>query len=290
MMSYERSFRGTLIGRLRESALSMTGADRETLESIPVGMLPLETLNGRISATPHGGAIIVLNEAVVNVLGLILRCIFAIATCQAIDPKSAPSYVDVLIGLARVATTGDIIASMKPSHRDILTALAVPDDNFTDLAITIEEFILLHEYGHFRLGHLDSIKPTLAQDRATEPSQAHNAEFEADAYAVACLLSRYPQERAAVACGSLMHFFGLCEILALVFGSSSETDTYLAMMSSHPSGHARWERIKANTCVVERDDLSNELDDIFAYISSLIGVIILHERLITLAKQKCSVR
>jgi hypothetical protein len=286
--SYGESFQGTLISTLRESALSMTGPDRGMLESIPVGLFPLETFNGRIAATPHGGAVIVLNEAVINLLGYILRCTFAIATYQVVEPNSAPPYVDALVGLARVATSGDIVGSMKPSHLKSLESLFVPNENYTDLAITIEEFILLHEYGHFRLGHVDGGRCRPALDATTVPGlpRAHHDEFEADAYAITCLLSRYTEERVAVACGSLMHFFGLCEVLAVVFGPASQADTYLSMMESHPSGHARWERIKERTNVARRNDLSDELDDIFRYVASIAGVILLHEQLLALAERK----
>jgi hypothetical protein len=269
--SYENIFRGRLISGLRESALSMTGSDREVLESIPVGMFPLETFNGWTDGTPHGGAIIVLNEAVINILRYVLHCIFAIAVGRVVDLESTSTCVDVLVGLARVATTGDIAAAMKPHHLPILTTFAVPDDNFNDLAIAVEEFILLHEYGHVLLGHLDL-------------PRAQHHEFEADEYALARMLSRYPEERVAVACGSLMYFFWLCEILLTLYGVPAQMDTYLAMTESHPPAHARWERIKAITNVAERDDVSNELDETFAYIGSIAGVIVLHEKLVALAR------
>jgi hypothetical protein len=180
-----------------------------------------------------------------------------------------------------------MMASMKPGHLDILSTFAVPDDNFTDLAVVIEEFILLHEYGHLRLGHLDCTKPSMPLDPGKiELPRTQNEELEADAYAVDCLLSHYPEEKVAIACGSLMHFFGLCEVLALLFVSSRQAGTHLAMMQSHPSGYARWERIKERTNVATRDDLSNELDDIFTDMVPTIGVIVLHEKLIALAERR----
>jgi hypothetical protein len=239
-------FDGPFIQNLRRLTLSLVGADRDLLEPVAVVMCPTHSLNATVLLSPEGEAVIVLNLAVLGVLQLVIKATLAYMTWHNSSPycRDSPqdAYGAALLGLADFIFTGDF-GCIDP-HRRTLRFDSVSDSNrtATRFAHLGEMFIVLHEYGHLREGHLRRQSLTAAPDRegVAEYTRQQQDEFEADTYAIGQFVNGPNALDRSVAClvaGFCFRFFALCEARR---GLKSGSRT-------HPPAAARWGLIKERT-------------------------------------------
>ncbi len=254
----KEAFRGAFINTLCEMALAVLkrSGQEKGLESIPVGLVDAWDVNAHAIGRPDGGPVIVLNRGLLLNLQLIAHFTIALETWHSETPyrRDFPQgdYATFLIILAQYCVSGEA---------GILQQ--IPVDAFASVEIggmphlfatMMEIIILLHEYGHVKLGHIDD-------ERAAE--SAHDDEFAADMFAFKALAvmvgdGAKPTD-IALAFGMLFKFFGLMSLF-----SGVEND-------DHPTGDERWDRIKIEVDSEDfKDTLAGQLDDCFAALYTFV--------------------
>jgi len=243
------AFRGHFIESLRSAALEMVPANVGQLGMVPVGLLPTRQLNACAVPTPTGGAVIVLDHAVVLLMMTLIRLTRAFATYDQPQPftRAQPweAYGLALVALAKYCLTGrgSYLAPFEPVVT--FSDMKDPDQTTISWSFVAELFILLHEYGHVALNHLDRSRTDILVLTASVPiyqyTKSQQQEFDADAYALRCLLQHgsarnIKDKDLAFAIGTLLNFFDLCDaIRTLSRQTASET---------HPAGWDRWAAIR----------------------------------------------
>jgi len=168
-----------------------------------------------------------------------------------------------IMSLAAFCATGEFKELRKAST---LTCPSLPPPSInepTGLTVTmIQAFVLLHEYGHVILGHLNPSDTTLVEMTNKGAIEVYNIsqnqEFAADAFA----LQAFPFKlEAAYFAGLLFKFF-------------QTSETFLSVHSTtHPPSSARWERIKQVAGVANHSDsLAFQLDETFQSINQWVQI------------------
>lgn len=256
MGSTRALFDGLFIQDLRQLALSQTGEDRDLLEPVAVVACPTHSLNAIALLSPRGEAAIVLNLGVLGVLQLVIKASLAHMTWHDSNPycRDSPqeSYGAALVSLTEFVFTGDF-ECLAP-HRKTLS-IVDPQHRATQFTRIGEIFIVLHEYGHLREGHLKRQGRSMAPGaRATiEYTRQQRLELEADAYAIKRLTTGPHPLAPSMAClmvGFLFRFFALCEAAK---GQKSGSRT-------HPPALTRWELIKDRSAVLRPTEEDGDAD------------------------------
>ena len=224
-----------------------------------VGFLHTQALNGCAVRAPSGGKVILMDKGVLLHMQLLGRCILALTTWSAPAPycRDHPpvAWFDAIVKLAQFAN------SMDPRFLQAITVWHCPSLEPWDLqsakfATQVEVFVLLHEYGHVALGHLDP-KRVATRGRfvvfQTDPAQ----EIEADAFGMQRMIEAAEAGAAALVAASFLRFVDLMEHLA--HGGPVATAT-------HPAARERLARIKQST------GLDAEAHAVIAQIESLFDV------------------
>lgn len=248
--SAEAFSQGQLAQSLRATALYMAGPARPQLENVPVAFLPHEDLNACAVRTPRDGAIILLNTSILDLFPPVCQCLSGILSEKMrldMFPSLTPGdCARSIYWFAREAVDPDMgFASRAPLFRDPHVHAKVIDPDFPLMQrvesqfLLMEYFILLHEYGHIALRHLDKghIRVARAAADIEVYTNDQRQEFEADAFALECLfrhLAVADRWRTYVLLGTLFGFFRLLEAV------SERTDS----VARHPSTPARWARLR----------------------------------------------
>lgn len=254
----KQAFRGAFINTVREMALAALkrSGQEKGLENIPVGLVDAWDVNAHAIGRPDGGPVIVLNRGLLLNLQLIAHFTIALETWHSETPYRDDfpqgAYATFLLILAQYCVSGDA-EIMRQIPKEAFASVEIGGMPHL-FASMMEIIILLHEFGHIKLGHID-------EEREVE--SAHDDEFAADMFAFKALIemigdSAKPTD-IALAFGMLFKFFGLMSLFSKV-----ETD-------DHPTGDERWDRIKLE---VDSEDFKNtlagQLDDCFAAIYTFI--------------------
>jgi len=263
-------FRGAFIRQLKRAALQMLAPYSQQLENVPVGCVPTRLLNAGAYRTPRGGAVILLDSGVILQLGLLVRTFFSYYTWNAPDrfaagkphchDHSQASFGRTIQHLAAFSVTGEV-----QQLRAITTwncpSLRTYDQSVEFAAMGIELFIMLHEFGHVALGHLDGCStmsvPTRLAGELTVYTNSQKQEFEADKFAFEHYCSSGMRRTdIAFSCGLLFHLFHLAELIRP------------PKARTHPPALARWEKIKELTPLsAYPESWSNFLDEAFMPLS-----------------------
>lgn len=142
---------------------------------------------------------------------------------------------------------------------------------FWRLATSMETFIMLHEYAHILLQHLDDARLRIVDlpcRRGLELfTREQERELEADALACERWLAvaNGGVSEVAVASGILLRFFDLCE----AFASFHSIET----PRTHPPAIRRWRAIQKLTRLAEKPGLlASRVDMVFDWILSGTGL------------------
>lgn len=238
--SPEASFRGRYIAAIRDFALHFLGEVQSQVKDIPVALLPTWQLNACATQTPRNGAAILLDSGTISSLTTLPRYYLTLS-----DYTGHPEFRDGIwedlasgvVSLAAFCTSGDIDDFHRAHAFEDLPFLAGTKTTEPGGMLTtgLMCFILLHEYGHAKLGHLDprNIKELqLKRDRVKIYNPSQLQEFEADEFAFAHLRRTIGPLESAFISGLLLKFFELCE------------DLLPGHSTTHPPSVARWKAIK----------------------------------------------
>jgi len=185
---------------------------------------------------------------------------FTLTTWSSLQPfcrdHEPVAWVKTILSLARYAMSYDDhhLAQITTWDCPSLDEWDIKSAKFGSIA---ELFVLLHEYGHILLGHLDSA--TVAdKDGLKVFLTNHTQEFEADAFGNQRLEARLG-DAAAMTVATLFRFLDLIE--HLLHGASRGTNI-------HPPAKERWLRIKHSA------NLSDDGKGAVAVIESLFDMVI----------------
>jgi hypothetical protein len=251
-----RLYSGTFIGSLRSGALAILQDETGQTASIPIALLPTRQLNALSVASPRGGAVILLNSSVLWMLPMLFSLYTALDSWQRQDGTakefSPEQLADGLIRLAVFAATDDL--TYLRSSRVVVAPSDERLEELMNLILLAEHFLLLHEYGHVVLGHLNHDRTVLLGAIDGEQVAAFDRvvddEYEADAFAVSRLLrassGRLRPTDVAIGPGLLLNFFALVELVVRSLGTPHDT--------SHPPALQRWVRVQAMTELEKNPD------------------------------------
>lgn len=250
--SPEASFRGAFIEALKDWTLFLLGpAESAKLRPIPVCFLPTRDLNACAIRTPKNGAIVLMDSGAVMVM---VELVTAFLPIYAFYDKYTDcqdgvwvNFAERIIILAQYCVRRDfrylgLLSSRKMAHLEPRTETTEPAGQ---LILGLEGFLLMHEYGHITLNHLDP-NNTNSLQFGDETLHVYNRsqleEFEADSYAVRRLSTATSKPEAAFFAGLMFNFLRLCE----KFGHGGS--------STHPASEDRWTRIKKLTDLDSYED------------------------------------
>jgi hypothetical protein len=267
-----RMLEGKYIEELREDALAALGPDAERVREIPVGLLTTRYLNGAAHPSPGGGSVITFDVMAAAILQDIVTGLHAVITRETTSPlcnhHSGREFVEALVSLSIFCATGSDQNFLHGTSALHCPCISQSDPPRLVLRRQMKIFILLHEYGHVLLGHLnpastrDVLLPGGVSAQVYNRSQLQ--EFEADHYALTKLLRIAQQSEArghnlvaAVAPIIFMSFLDLVEAIQSWMGLESG--------DTHPPAHHRLQYL------IERAGLkpSSEVANIPAFFASL---------------------
>jgi hypothetical protein len=248
--SSETFSQGQLAKSLQATALYMAGPARLKVENVPVAFLPHEDVNACAVRTPRDGAVILLNTAILDLFPIVCQCVSGILS-EEMRGEMFPSLTSLdcaqsLYWLAREAVSPDIGLGRRARffndpevHEKVIDPSFPLTQRVESQFLLMEYFILLHEYGHIVLGHLDTKRVRLARAATGVEiyTNSQTQEFDADAFALECLfrhLELKDRWRVYVFLGTLFGFFRLLEAV------SDEAHS----ASTHPPTPARWARLR----------------------------------------------
>jgi hypothetical protein len=261
MFDPQKDFRGLKVGLLRKAAQRYLSPDEQWLLSVPIGFLQTEELNGCAVLAPSGGKVILVDIGVLLHMHMLGRSVLALTTWAAPEPfchdHEPVEWVKTIYSLANHTITQEdrFLAEIKTWHCPSLDEWDLKSAKF---ATNVELFVLLHEYGHIALGHLDPGK-VVSKYGVQMLSTNHKQEFEADLFSFRKQAQVGQADGAALAAATLFRFFDLIE--HMLYGTIHASGT-------HPPGRERWQHIK------EAGDLSEDGKGAVAQIESLFDLIL----------------
>jgi hypothetical protein len=275
--TFSLASQGRYISEIKKSVLNLLDEQAAKVKTVPVLFLPSEDLNGFAIKTPRGGMLIAINIGIVFQLSQLINAYFSYSTWDAEDPYchdySKEEFRNTIIKLAKFAVTadwkqmGEIKTAICPSLPTYLNPVLAK----TGTMIVI--FILLHEYAHLLLGHIDSaaLMPLEAIEGAFVERYTHSQikEFEADRFALSKILQKVSKDKTgqmAFSAGLLFNYFDLCQRLSKAITGADRSST-------HPDPVERWQRIKrASNVDLFPKSLSFWIDHHFACIRHESGI------------------
>lgn len=230
--------------------------ERTRLQQVPICMADCHLLNAGAIPVPSGGEAILLNSGITFGGGL-ARLIYKYSSQygRSLTNQEIANTMSSFLHLARfvigVETDADSVASaIVLAHRELLRESRVD----TRGAI-ISMFILMHEYGHVQLDHLEIVRQ-INIDQLSERQRKslfrvmRNCEYKADNWAYTrmleadwspCASKRDPDGRITAALSICLAFEFL--YLAEVFRGSCESDS-----DTHPPARRRKKKF-INYCI-----------------------------------------
>lgn len=168
--------------------LTCSEFERKQLGQIPVGSIYTDDPNGWVISTPMGVPVIGIHTGVMHLCYYTSR---AIVSFYRIDDKGATTQISLPEDACREIVLRYVNACLvllgdrrQETIRNSHNALDARQKHFSDhLCSSMEMFILGHEFGHVRIGHLQSIRLCSALDKVRcFTTTSHKEEFDADAW------------------------------------------------------------------------------------------------------------
>lgn len=247
--THRTELRNERIQNLRERALEMMGTEAQPLLRVPVGRVPLASLNAAAIRSPSGGAVILLHAGLELQLEYFITCWEAMRTrCPpAPTERLSREAEEALIGIGMVVSESTIDpAKLRENAPFLFSLLSGENDAYFRSLLHVlhaEVFVLLHEYGHIALGHHTAAATHelhLGQVSVERFTYDQEREFAADKFACDVLARAHRGDSSnliykVVSIGFLFMYFELMDIWKSV-DYSSEGQT-------HPPPAERWGRI-----------------------------------------------
>jgi len=240
-----KTFEGEFAQGLKAVGLKFIGPEQsKNVSHARVFLLPIRSLNGFANRTPRGTPYVVLNHDIILLLSTYTRWFNAYFTWY--DPKpfcrdhSQHEFARAVICLARYAWSGDVNDLRGIRAFNCPTMSDWSEESYL-FAYLIETAIVLHEFGHIVLGHVDSALAhpvQLASGYSIDALKlSRDQEFQADEFAFKkiCDSGSLPRDTAYMM-GLLFKFFELCERLHPPRRPEAER--------RHPYPEQRWQKIR----------------------------------------------
>lgn len=251
-------FQGSLLQEYRKDALGKLHSDKHGLDRVAVGLFSTRELNAFAIKTPRGNSAVALHIGLWGYLKTPFYCILAIAGRHSQDSSLCKHHPDEtyalnLLQCIPAIQQGSIIVTLtsgKHSIADCLGPTAKPNKTLVVFLKQAIIFVMLHEYGHISLGHLneeETRKKMLDDTQVEVYLTSHKQEYEADAFAFKSILNSSSDEESVLSLTSiwlLFSVFDLCE-------NSEHTD----LLGTHPKSQ---DRMKAILALAEKQ-LSSEM-------------------------------
>ncbi len=261
---------GHYANMLKDEALKIIGDERKRLKEVPVAVLPSEELQGSAFRTPRNGAIIVINHGLIVNINALMGAYMGMYTLYE-EPQirrqfSEGEYTrDIhLLTMYIVYKDDRILGNAESIRSGEVTDI---DKFLTPMITSIAcSFIMLHEYAHIILGHLNPEDTISINLKGKSPKQVyqtnHDMEYEADEFALKYLLKgafkntavddkyamkylaheSYRENMVVFAVGFLMRIFDYCER-----HTNNRKNPFFKepfRYTDHPPAMKRWHRIK----------------------------------------------
>ena len=230
------------------SIFIVSEAERRRLRSVPVKMGECELLNAGAMPVPSGGECILLNSGIAYSGDLAaLLYLFGSEDGSALTKQQMAQAMAGFLAVARHATVGE--RDFGTVAMGVKAAREIRKESELDTRGTIMKmFILLHEYGHVVLGHVDLIRNVDFRrlsdwERRSFLRTMRDCEFEADRWAFermlaadwsACAFERDPDGR--ITC--VVSVFLVFQLFRFAAAFSKDVDPEL---STHPPATERAE-------------------------------------------------
>jgi hypothetical protein len=248
--THRTELRNGRVQALREHALEMIGTEAQPLLGVPVGRVPLASLNAAAIRSPSGGAVILLHAGLELQLEYFITCWEALRTRCPPAPTERPSREaeEALVGIGMIASDAPIDpAKLRVNAPFLFSLLSGEHDAYYFSLLHVyhaELFVLLHEYGHIALGHhvgAGTHALHLGHDTSVERfTYDQEREFAADAFACGVLARVHRGDPGTltwkvICIGFLFMYLELSDTWNAV--------DYTSDGRTHPSPAERWARV-----------------------------------------------
>lgn len=249
--THREVLRGRRVQLLRRMAKSFLGECTASLESVPVGCVPLVDVGACSVRTPQNGAVVLLNQGLETALGLFVSCLWTYMEARKQDTTTeiADEAFHAIEAMAIVvsASPGRTLENWgtHPLIRQLLGGPSKAEVFAAEYVSVAQTFVLLHEYGHIILGHLKPAnveRKLLGQSVGVDVYQTNRGEeFAADEFAASRIVTSmrdagYPTTaESALAIGMLFKYFEMRDICFRV--------NYAAPNRTHPPPRERWAKV-----------------------------------------------
>ena len=194
---------------LKDWTMDLSPESRVNLESVPIGVAPIPLFNAGAGPVPAGGAVILMNDG-----------IWGIEIMLSYFKKIQASGGQEITALAQ--PLADCIRGLN----GVSPLFAFADAPILDFAVEQEIaklrkfllcYVLLHEYGHIALGHVEALRHwrdyPVSQDKLMERrAQMRQWEFESDSWAAELLLRGCKNKAEIEGMVFLSHLFAVIHI------------------------------------------------------------------------------
>lgn len=217
--------------RLRDRCIDLVGDRHRGLKGVPVGIAPIPLFNAGAGAVPSGGEIVILNEGL-WALDTILAHFESVTSTGGVDftHRAIP-----LSDIVRALSGGSPVAGI--DQRPFLDP--AKEENLARIRFFLLMFVLLHEYGHISLGHVETLRqwpPDSSLNREElllRRAEMREWEHAADRWAASLIAHVCKTGPHLEGTAYLGHLFG---ILHLAHRLTMKADLQVA---THPDGLAR---------------------------------------------------
>jgi hypothetical protein len=268
---------GSYIYTMRHRALTYLkdSSSYETLCKIPVLMLPTGLLNGQACLNPSDEPVIMIDSGMTRQLSEVMHGYQGYLTwgfgkdAHCLD-HSQLDFAQTLVGLTGVILSGDndLIKQLCPARIDACPSVRPNSKQREHLfrwAYMARDFVMLHEYGHILLGHLNSAEiesVTMGPKSARILKSRHTEEYAADSFAVRAFIDAHSRDYADIPTDYFVWTFGEPIGVLLRFWDLMDAIVRRAggrLPGSHPPAISRWKRIYAELAKIgiKKDFLSD---------------------------------
>lgn len=250
-----------LIKSIEHACCKMIGHHKTQLSKIPAGLVLNKYLNAEVLKGESNEIGILIDLGIISSLEQMLHAFLRFSRYHNPIHRYRTTCAQTLYLLSDFCVTGNLFSFSKISPIPKICATPVILQHVLTCHGLIDTFILLHEYAHVVLGHLDDCQVN-ATDRLIKKNRAQ--EIQADEQAVQWLIGSNEYRNIVPS---------VCHILGLLFRFQDLCETHPSFDLkgySHPSAMERWEQIKVllseenSACIKAAIEVDEPYDEVVA--------------------------
>ncbi|MFC2003133.1 hypothetical protein ACFLV4_04225 [Chloroflexota bacterium] len=259
-------------------SLKLTGDAKGRLEQIPVGLASIPIFNAGAGPVPMGGEVIIINDGLRAGIDFLTGYYSKISDELSEGTENIEDIIEAFItnsdevGAIFCAING-IASKVDSMPRFPIMYTEEQEAGIRRLNNMLMFFVLLHEYGHVILGHVEELRCSSPEWKLSKSelrkrySKMRKWEIEADIWACNCLVSNVGSERRNESILYLAHIYAILHI------SYSLLRSEVGVLETHPSGEDRYNNIMKSFKFsrVERSEAKN-IKDLWYLIATASGI------------------